>query len=69
MLRHPGFDAPLPLTGTPTAALVPNTRLVVYENALHGLYLTHAERLNRYLLAFIEGEQYLAAPLGRAGVL
>ena len=52
------FDAPLPLTGTPTAALV-----------LHGLYLTHAERLNRHLLAFIEGEQHLAAPLGRAGVL
>ena len=62
-------SAPLPLTGTPTAALVPNSRLVVYENAPQGLYLTHAEQVNRDLLAFIEGEQHLAAPLGRAGVL
>ncbi len=69
MLRHSGSDAPLPLAGTPTAALVPNSRLVVYENAPHRLYLTRAERLNRYLLAFIEGEQHLAAPLRRLGVL
>ncbi len=69
MLRHSGSDAPLPLAGTPTAALVPNSRLVVYENAPHGLYLTRAERLNLYLLAFIEGEQHLAAPLRRLGVL
>ena len=40
MLRHSGSDAPLPLAGTPTAALVPNSRLVVYENAPHRLYLT-----------------------------
>ena len=69
MLRDCGSDAPLPLTGTPTAALVPNSRLVVYENAPHGLYLTRAERLNRYLLGSIEGEQHLAAPLRRLGVL
>jgi non-heme chloroperoxidase len=62
-------SAPLPLTGTPAAALVPDSRLVVYENAPHGRYLTHGERVNRDLLAFIEGEQHLAAPLGRAGVL
>jgi hypothetical protein len=43
--------------------------LVVYENAPHGLYLTPAERVNRDLPAFIEGEQHLAAPLGRIGVL
>jgi non-heme chloroperoxidase len=48
---------------------VPDSRLVVYENAPQGLYLTHAERINRDLRAFIEGEQHLAAPLGRAGVL
>jgi non-heme chloroperoxidase len=48
---------------------VPDSRLVVYENAPHGLYLTQAERVNRDLLTFIEGEQHLAAPLGRLGVL
>jgi non-heme chloroperoxidase len=47
-------SAPLPLTGTRTAALVPNSQLIVYENAPHGLYLTHRERLNRDLLAFID---------------
>ena len=62
-------SAPLPLTGTPTAARVPNSRLVVYENAPHRLYLTHAERVNRDLLAFIESEQHLAGPLRRVGVL
>jgi pimeloyl-ACP methyl ester carboxylesterase len=34
--------------------LVPNSRLVVYENAPHGLYMTHRERLNHDLLAFID---------------
>ncbi len=59
----------LPLTGIPLRRLVPDSRLVVCENAPHGLYLTDAERVNRDLLAFIEGEQHLAAPLGRVGVL
>jgi pimeloyl-ACP methyl ester carboxylesterase len=47
-------SAPLPLTGARTAKLVPNCRLLVYENAPHGLYLTHRERLNVDLLAFID---------------
>lgn len=46
-------SAPLALTGSPTSALVPACRLSVYENAPHALYLTHRERLNRDLLAFI----------------
>lgn len=46
-------SAPLPLTGSRTAALVPDSTLIVYENAPHALYLTHRERLNRDLLAFI----------------
>jgi non-heme chloroperoxidase len=45
-------SAPLALTGSRTAALVPGASLIVYENAPHGLYLTHRERLNRDLLAF-----------------
>jgi pimeloyl-ACP methyl ester carboxylesterase len=47
-------SAPLPLTGARTADLMPNARLLVYENAPHGLYLTHRERVNADLLTFIE---------------
>jgi non-heme chloroperoxidase len=54
-------SAPLPLTGTRTAALVGDCRLVVYKNAPHGLYLTHRERVDRNLLAFIEGREDLDA--------
>jgi non-heme chloroperoxidase len=46
-------SAPLPLTGARTADIIPNCRLLVYDNAPHGLYLTHRERVNRDLLAFI----------------
>jgi hypothetical protein len=30
---------------------------VVYDNAPHGLYLSHRDRLNRDLLAFIGGRE------------
>jgi non-heme chloroperoxidase len=46
-------SAPLPLTGSRTADLVLGSRLIVYDDAPHALYLTHRERLNRDLLAFI----------------
>ena len=59
-------SAPLPLTGTPTAAVVPNCRLVVYENAPHGLYLTHRDRLNRDLLAFVDDNSTLPPPFAAA---
>jgi non-heme chloroperoxidase len=47
-------SAPLPLTGMRTAELIPNSRLLVYEHAPHGLYLTHREKVNADLLAFVE---------------
>ena len=43
---------PLGLTGKPTAALLPRSRLLVYEGAPHGLLVSHPERLNADLLAF-----------------
>jgi non-heme chloroperoxidase len=46
-------SAPLELTGRPTAALIEGASLNVYEGAGHGLYFTHAERLNQDLLAFL----------------
>jgi non-heme chloroperoxidase len=48
--------APLDVTARRTARAIPGSRLEVYENAAHGLFLTHRERLSRDLLAFIETE-------------
>jgi pimeloyl-ACP methyl ester carboxylesterase len=46
-------SAPLELTGRPTAQLIPGALLKVYEGGPHGLYFTHAERLNQDLLDFL----------------
>jgi pimeloyl-ACP methyl ester carboxylesterase len=46
------LQAPLDLCGRRTAQLLPNSRLIVYENAAHGLFVTHADRLNTDLAAF-----------------
>jgi non-heme chloroperoxidase len=48
-------SAPIELTGRPTAALIRNAQLKVYEGAPHGLFLTHKERVNADLLSFIKG--------------
>jgi non-heme chloroperoxidase len=53
-------SAPLALTGVRTAELLPNCRLRVYENAPHGLYLTHREKVNADLLAFIDDHAAVA---------
>ena len=45
-------SAPLAITGRKTAALVPHATVKIYEGAPHGLFLTHAERLNRDLQEF-----------------
>ncbi|PTL81436.1 alpha/beta fold hydrolase [Vitiosangium sp. GDMCC 1.1324] len=50
-------SAPLHLTGQKTAQLIPGSRLVVYEGAPHGLFVTHTERLNGDLLAFVRNER------------
>ena len=46
-------SAPLSLTGVPTAAMIPDARLVIYEGAPHGLPLTHAARLREDILVFM----------------
>jgi len=46
-------SAPLEQTGRKTAQLIPQSRLIVYEGAPHGLMFTHRERLNSDLLSFI----------------
>ncbi|MFJ6623141.1 alpha/beta fold hydrolase [Kitasatospora sp. NPDC091335] len=45
-------SAPLELCARRTAALIPGGEVVVYEGAAHGLFVTHADRLNAELLAF-----------------
>jgi non-heme chloroperoxidase len=50
-------SAPLALTGIPTAALIPGSRLAVYEGAPHGLMYTHMDRLHADVLRFIQNTQ------------
>jgi non-heme chloroperoxidase len=46
-------SAPLAITGRKTAALMPQATVKIYEGAPHGLFLTHAERLNKDLREFV----------------
>lgn len=64
LLIHGDRDrsAPLELTATRAAQLLPNCQLRVYEGAPHGLMYTHMERLHRDMLQFIAAtEQMLRA--------
>jgi non-heme chloroperoxidase len=46
-------QAPIEICGRKAAELVPARTFLVYENAAHGLLVTHANRLNADLLAFV----------------
>ena len=46
-------SAPLAITGRKTAALMPHATVKIYEGAPHGVFLTHAERLNKDLQEFV----------------
>lgn len=48
-------SAPLPITGKPASQITPGARLVVYEGAPHGLFVTHVDRLNGDIAAFASG--------------
>jgi non-heme chloroperoxidase len=48
------LQAPLDLCGRKTAQLVPDNRIVVYQNAARELFVTHAARLNADLHQFIQ---------------
>lgn len=45
-------SAPLELTGRPTHELIASSRLLVYENAAHGLPYTHTDRMLADIVAF-----------------
>jgi non-heme chloroperoxidase len=55
LLVHGDADVSTPLarTGRRSAGLIPRSRLEVYAGAAHGLPLTHVDRLNADLLAFV----------------
>ena len=48
-------SAPLPITGQRTAQLIPGATFKLYEGAPHGLFVTHKDRVNADLRAFIQG--------------
>jgi non-heme chloroperoxidase len=49
-------NAPLDICARRIAEAVPGSKLVIYEGAPHGLFLTDRERLTRDLLAFVQSE-------------
>lgn len=55
LLVHGALDAlnPLDRTGALTASLIPGSRLVVLDDAPHGLPVTHHKRLTAELLSFL----------------
>jgi non-heme chloroperoxidase len=54
LVIHGDKDASAPLErGRRTAAALANAELRIYQGAPHGLFLTHRERLNDDLLAFV----------------
>lgn len=46
---------PIEISGYRQAELIPGSELVVYENAPHGLFWTHRDRLNADLVEFAKG--------------
>lgn len=54
---HGDRDASIPLeiTSKPASELVKGARLSIYEDAPHGLYVTHKDRLNRDIAEFARG--------------
>jgi non-heme chloroperoxidase len=55
-------SAPLELTSRRIVPLMPDVQLTMYEDAPHGLPVTHATRLNRDLEAFLHSPA-LALPI------
>jgi pimeloyl-ACP methyl ester carboxylesterase len=54
LILHGDMDksAPLEFTSRPTHELIPGSKLIVYENAAHGLPYTHTDRMLADIVAF-----------------
>ncbi len=59
------LQAPIDICGRHAARLVPGSTLAEYANAAHGLFVTHADRLARDLVAFVNGWPESTAPSPR----
>jgi non-heme chloroperoxidase len=56
LVLHGDLDASVPVAfGKATADLIPGARFKLYEGAAHGLFLTHAARVHRDVLEFVQG--------------
>ncbi|WP_207431393.1 alpha/beta fold hydrolase [Sabulibacter ruber] len=55
LIIHGDADETVPIKASSdrTAAMIPGSRYLVYEDAPHGLFYTHKEKLNRDLISFI----------------
>jgi non-heme chloroperoxidase len=58
LIIHGAADKIVPIepTGDESAKLVPQSTYIRYEDAPHGLFITHKERLNKDLVQFIREE-------------
>lgn len=56
LIIHGKADETVPIatSANQAATLIPNSHLIVYDDAPHGLNITHADRLNNDLLAFFK---------------
>lgn len=56
LIIHGDADETVPIDATAEQAVkaIPNSKLIVYEDAVHGLFYTEKERLNKDLLDFID---------------
>ena len=61
-------QAPIDVCGRKMAQLVSGSTFIVYENAAHGLFITHADRLNSDLLQFVRSDTVHGPELTCVGV-
>lgn len=64
LIVHGDSDAmaPFEVSGHKIAEAIPHADLRVYENASHGLFFSHKDRLNADLLSFVESGNASAPP-------
>jgi non-heme chloroperoxidase len=66
LLIHGDADAsaPVEITSAKTAALIPNARLKIYQNAPHGLVATHLSQVEADIVEFATSRVGTAHPVG-----
>jgi len=59
LIIHVDADKTVPVEASSdrTAEMIPGSQYLIYNDAPHGLFYTHRERLNNDLVSFITSEQ------------